>query len=233
MKHYIVARLEILLGLRERPKAQSQNTEDRFNDVEKDFLKQLAYKGTKGASVLGNPSPEEDTVTKAYVDRQPRINALSGNRNKTQPKKLAQSIQQKVNRTVEKPIPKQPQKKLVKPPSNAPEKTKKQTIKGGVAPRNLTPIEAEELALQELQKEKRKPFHKMNAKEKAEEIRRVNERHRPKPKPETAQPIMSDINQLQAKYMTEQQLRTSSQANQKFRINEIIANHVISGKNEE
>lgn len=55
LKAYIVDRLEILLGIKKEKIETEEKIEivSDLNDIELDFLKQLAYKGTKGASREG------------------------------------------------------------------------------------------------------------------------------------------------------------------------------------
>ena len=68
LKEYIVERLEILMGMRKERKSVSipeeieVSYESEFNDVEKDFLKQLAYKGTMGKTATGVTERKTQTI---------------------------------------------------------------------------------------------------------------------------------------------------------------------------
>jgi len=226
LKHYIVARLEILLGLRRPVLKRDVSNEDHFNNVEKNFLKQLAEVGTKGASkkvVSSDPIPE--------------VKEYTGGLNPIGYKARPKTLNQLERKAVSRPIQNIEVKNEVKKVNNTPPKKDPNKIKsGGAIKRNLTKTEIEELAKKEVEfSKKNKPFHKMSAKEKAEKVKKIKEedKNNVKKRPATAAPMMTDISQLQAKYMTEQQMRSSTNSHQKIQFNQMLAGVLARKKQEE
>ena len=233
LKQFIVHRLEILLGMR-HPKPEPEliskiENDERFNDIEVDFLKQLAYKGTKGRSV-----EFEEEVEKP---RESRIRPVTSNVNTYKPLKTLAS--KEVRKVVEKPSVKSKpltrvkeellrgSEKLVKKKTSTPRG--KVNIKSGGRSRTLTPKEAEEIAMQDIENMKGRDWSKMTAKEKAKEIAKVNSKHSKK-QAKGVIPI-PDFNQLQMKYMTEQQQRSMN--NDKSKMDAVIATAIAAQKSQE
>lgn len=253
LKAYIISRLELLMGIRApEPKVQQiqeVNVELPFNDIEIDFIKKLAYKGTNGASAGGEPfKPEVSTVNriapiKAANTNKP--NTLRGlGKKKPQPKpKLTPKP---------KPTKKAPAKKVVedkplrstpraKPTKAKPTKAKARTNNRKVSQvemiknkRSMTKSEVEEIAKEELRREnelkkqrKGKDWSKMSATEKAAEIRRVNERTA-KPKPSTAaQPMTQDqINAIYEQRVMNARPRQGTMGE----FNQMLAQKIMSNK---
>lgn len=201
LKHYIVRRLEILMGLH-KPVERKTPSSEIFNPVEADFLKQLAYKGTKGASAHSAPPARP---------QQPQaggLKPLGAKPRQVQPKPLAKAQpkpQPKPEPQVEAPAP-QPQKKRGRPRKQPAAKAvpKKKLVKNNSAgPRELTPEEVKAIAMQDLKETKnKKPFDKMTTKEKIKEINRVNAKYA-RPQNSGAIPQMS-YEEQQQKYMMQQ-----------------------------
>lgn len=233
IKHYIVKRLEILMGLRQP--IIRQNNDLPLNSIELDFLKQLAYKGTRGASTQANTEPESPPPPTAFTGLKPikptvkssSLKGLSKNiARTTPPTPQVQNTKTPIQNT--KPQPKKKHK-------SAPQSQRQVRLKNTAAPRELRPEEIEALAKEDLTLMKgRKPFHQMSAKEKAKEIARVNQAHAPKPKPANALPLMNPDQQMM-KYMTEQSSRTNrgSQANQFNQIMSHVANQIVVKKSQD
>ena len=94
LKSYIVNRLEILLGIKQEKKEQTQPkqlvVDSPFNDVEIEFLKALSYKGTKGASAqapskrmianeiqpLGQPSQNQNTLRPMVQEEEEELSSF-------------------------------------------------------------------------------------------------------------------------------------------------------------
>lgn len=229
LKHYIVRRLEILLGIRQpRPRqVERESPASTLNPVELDFLKQLAYKGTKGQSALvsqqsqqqARPAAPKPAGLKPLVQKQAQPQPKPIVKDKDPRKEVVkQPPQQEVQA-----VPQKPKKNNVKP--------RQKVTKPSGNGRNLTQAEIMELAKRDLQEmEQRKPWAKMSQKEKEAEVKRVNEKHA-KPRPKSVAP-MPTFEQQQQMYMTQQQLRTGSQ-NQVDQFNSILANVLASRKNNE
>lgn len=220
LKHYIVRRLEILLGIRQ-PQPKKVKEETSFNDVEVDFLKQLAYKGT-----LGRTSSNTVQAQPKPVSTQPRQQGLKpiGQKaiSKPRPKK-----KQQARSSQQAPQPSQktkPKKNNVEPQVSMPK------LKPSGLKRQLTMEEATAIAKADLEATKnKKPWDKMNKAEKEAEIRRVNQKYTKK-RPTNAQPFPT-ADQLQMQYMTQMQQRSASNTNQVAQFNEILANALANQKN--
>lgn len=220
LKHYIVKRLEVLLGIR-KPKVRQpdveMNIELPFNATEINFLKQLAYKGTHGQSAT-------DTAPVAVQPR-PTLNPLVGSTKaapkpvqQTKPAPQPQPIQQQrpqtqqqvVKRAVKKikkqASPKQPPEQPLQSQSN--EKPKKNVADkpkvssgGALKERKMTDAEAMALAKADLEAMKnRKPIGKLKGKAKIDAIREVNEKY--KRKQINGGAPVPDVKQLEMQYLT-------------------------------
>lgn len=235
LKAYIVKRLEILLGLREPVvRVETAVAELPFNDIEIDFLKQLAYKGTNGASENGvpvTPKIEKQQVVKslapAKAQEPARLKSLAVPKKKAEPAPQPEAPKRQVQETkapapTRQPVKTQQAQKPVK-------KAAEPKIRPSGMGRDLSPQEIELLARQDLQSTPKKPFHEMTAKEKAERIKEVNEKHKRPSVPGRAAPMPS-ANELEMKYMNQQQNRSLSR-NQTDQFNTILANALAVQKN--
>lgn len=191
LKHYIVKRLEILMGLRApeptRIVSNENSLQNAFNEVEIDFLKQLAYKGTLGRSVNNAPATLNTLASKPSVQQAPKVNTLKSLaapkvQTKIKPQVRNESLKTNLATNSDSAASLSSGKPRRKPVRGGIPKTKKK-LESGLMPRELTPQEAEELAKQDLAEQlQRKPWGKMNAQEKAAELRRVNEKYKKKTK---------------------------------------------------
>lgn len=209
LKHFIVKRLELLLGMR-KPKPQAvvaSEVELPFNEAEVDALKQLAYKLSKGqtaqASAPMRVSSKPSIKPLTGSTGQNRINPIQKTTNKPKP------VQQQ-SKPQTKPQP-QPQQKAKSQPESKPQ-PKKKPAKNNNKPKNrvsarpnqkaLTQKQIMELAKADIEAMKdRKPLSKLKGKEKIKAIKEVNERHKRKvanggqPFPESKQLEMQYMNQ--------------------------------------
>ncbi len=212
LKNFIVERLEILMGIRtEVNKIESSVLP--FNEVEIDFLKQLAYKGTHGASIS---TPIVKSELKPITVKK-QINVLKPLVKNIETPKLQSSTKNTIK-----------QKSFVSTPK---QKTSNVEVKNDdVRIRNLTQAEIDALAIEDLKKldKRKKPFHKMNEQEKEEAIREVNSRHKA-PKVSQALP-MPTTEELEYKYLTEQSKRSGNK--QLDELNQVITNVVLKNKNQ-
>lgn len=231
VKFYIIKRLESLLGIRE-PTVRIESTgtiELPFNDIELDFLKQLAYKGTLGASATGKPVQSSKVET--------HIKPVTANSSKNKLKPMV-SAPKKASPPPIAPQQAAPAKKApVAPQASAkpapkakanPERAPNVKLRDSGMGRDLTKEEVIELAKAELKTASKKQFHEMNAKEKAEKIREVNDRHK-RPTSSKAMPLPS-ANELEMKYRNQEANRSMSR-NQADQFNTILANALASQKN--
>lgn len=230
LKFYVVKRLEILLGLREAaPRAQSaaSTVELPFNDVEIDFLKQLAYKGTFGKSENGqtvNVTPKPQAIRPVSTPAQ-KLKALQTKRVEKQ--EVAVPIASSKPQTQKTPPP--TAKKTVTAKAPATKVASKPRIGDSGMGRTMTSSEIEEIARADLKTSSKKPFHEMNAKEKAVKIKEVNERNkRPEVVP-NAMP-MPNPDQIKMKYLTQQESQGHSK-NQTNQFNTILASALAAKKN--
>ena len=220
LKHYIIKRLEILMGLR-KPQRTSSSGPKQFNPIEQDFLKQLAYKGTHGQSAQADQEEyeEEYQEPKKPAGIKPISKPLPIKNSGLKNLKKAQ-VKAAVQRQPEPQPRPQPKKQVPSTPkapvraktklrnTDAPVRSSEMGIKGGeivlpngqVKPKQLTEKEAEAIARAEIQKSKgRKPWAKMTQSEKIAEVRRVNDIHSKK-KPESGVLPPMDSNQLEQHY---------------------------------
>jgi hypothetical protein len=217
LKYYIVKRLEVLLGIRKPKKIITQSVNENnmdisvelpFNNVEVDFLKQLARKGTLGQSAKDHTPAV--VKPKSSLNPLPSIKPVASKPPAMKLKAEAPPVQAKtvepappVQKTVVKPT--QPvAKPAAKPQKNNTEPAvKKPKISSGhaVSKRPLTKQEILALAKSDLEQMKnRKPISKLKGKEKIELMKEVNERHKKKVKNGGA-PFM-DAKQLEMQYLT-------------------------------
>lgn len=235
LKFYIVKRLEILLGLRE-PTAAKVNTapaESQFNDVEVEFLKQLAYKGTLGKSIGQPIVANQQQVVKPLT-----TTPSSGLKSLAKIKKIETTPE--VKKTVEqapqtKPIQKkvavqpQPKQPAQQPqPKQQPKKAPSKLRPSGHG-RDLTQEEILQIAKEDLQTSSNKPFHEMTPKEKAERIRQANERNARNKGPANRMPMPSPA-ELEMKYATQQQSGAMSKSSTD-QFNVAIAQAIAAKKN--
>jgi hypothetical protein len=236
LKFYIVKRLEILLGIREqvvRTESTAVAAEPQFNEVEADFLKQLAYKGTFGQSKESEPA----RIVAPKMAIKPVSSPAQKLKAMTTPKKV------EVKQAAPAPTPKAPVKqatppvkKIVEqapakqtvPVTKKPAAPPKKEIKSGIAPRNLTNDEVLEIARADLKTASKKPFHEMNAKEKAAKIAEVNERNKRPAKVAGAIPMPNE-NQLFMKY-TAQQENMGGSRDQTKQFNSMLASALAAKK---
>lgn len=185
LKEYIVERLEILLGIREEKakQAESVQVDSPFNDVEVEFLKELSYKGTNGRSAL-----VEHTSTNLPKPK-PVTARPSGGLKPLQTK--ARPTPKVIAKSQPAPAPQKKQVVLPTPKKTTPTATKRYAkkknntvqkqvkLRSSIGKREMTEAEAEAIARQDLEdlKKRKKPLHKMSAKEKMQEIKRVNDKH--------------------------------------------------------
>ena len=229
LKFYIVKRLEILLGIREPVVRVAAAAVDLpFNDVEIDFLKQLAYKGTFGKS-------SEERVERPPAPRQVLRQVQKPNslvKPKPAPAEKAKEQPRMQAPVAKRPEPPPAPKKTPTPPPQrqAPVKKAANTAVVGSSGmgRNLTPDEAMAIAKEDLKTVSKKPFHQMTAKEKAAKILEVNEKYA-RPAAKNAIPMPSP-GELEMKYMTQQQNRGYSN-NQADQFNVMLATALAAQKN--
>lgn len=186
IKTYIVSRLEILLGIRKEKKVIQVQQESVFDEDEVSFLKQLAQKGIS----ISNAKK---------TDSEPRVKPIQNTSAPVAKPKTLKNISNKpvsTQRVETKTQPTQQPIKRGKPPV---QKAVTTTVK--TSNKNKTVEEIAKEDLRELQA--KKPFEKMSAKEKVEEIKRVNNKYARK-KPNNIMPMMSPA-QLEMHYTAQQQ----------------------------
>ena len=233
LKDYIVERLEILLGLRAKKAVAPEPiaVELPFNDIEIDFLKQLSYKGTHGASASGQTTSQVPAKLKPLTTARPKntLKPLVAKKPVPAVKVEKRVVKKPVKKIVKKNIKKRPLKRKkvrrhIQPKNDTPQKRIRSK---SVIPVGLTPDQAEAIARQDMEEmKKRKKWSKMTNKEKVKEITSVNERHaRNRPKNAARMP---NADELTAKYMTEKAQRDSNGSlNQ---INSMIADKFVNNQ---
>lgn len=207
LKEYIVNRLEILLGIKQEKKVvveqESISISSQFNDVEIDFMKQLAYKGTKGASSEGKEVIQEvrkETGLKPLVSK-PASKLKPMKKTKPAPPKRVIVPEQ-----MEEPLQQAPKKKPKK--KAAP---KKRAVNPNARPRDLNQTEIERIAQEQIDKEQEimdgvGNWKKLSTEEKARRIAEVNG---VKNKPVNKGEPMPSPDQLQMKYQMQEQNRAA------------------------
>ena len=221
LKAFIVARLELLLGIKKPVRKETVIREySDLNPMELDFLKALANKGTKGASSQygENRTVEDRSVEVKPVKTVKKVNTIKPlAQKKAVVQRKTQPIREEI---VEEPLPSKPKKTVKKKRKEKPSKTISKT-----STKNMT---VEEIAMKDLEETKnKKAFARMTAKEKAAEIVRVNNKYAKKPVPPTAAPMMS-VEHQQMKYMTQQQKSSTQKGMGGF--NNMIATAIAAQK---
>lgn len=216
LKHYIVKRLEILMGLRPPKAVEVESRFSNLNDIEIDFLKQLAYKGTHGRSAQAQREEEEiESNNNEMPTPRPPQSGLNSIK-KTMKPMVARALPQQKKSNQQRPQ----QKKIPTPTAQQPPKKQKTSepsyrdrlSKSAHSHRELTQSEAEILAKEELKStKKKKPFEKMSAKEKKEEIMRVNKQYEKPSRPPGAVPMLTS-DQLFQHCVTQQSLLKANQS---------------------
>ena len=250
LKAYIVSRLELLMGIRS-PEAQVREeivVEQPFNDIEIDFIKQLAYKGTKGASAQGEyTQPNIQRIETKIAPQEPQgLKTLAAPKRVT---KLAPMAKEEPLRPTRKaptrkaPVKKAPARKapVKKAPARKAVTTDKTTPSNRVVTpmemrkngRNMTKGEIEQIAKEEIAREnavkkgrKGKDWAKMSAKEKTAEVLRTNKRNA-RTKPEGALDMPS-ADQIATNYQTREAMRSGK--NNKGGFNIMLANALAANK---
>lgn len=243
LKFYIVKRLEILLGIREPViRVASATAEPQFNEIEVDFLKTLAYKGTFGQSQeASTPKPKPETpkpMALKPVTPAQKLKAMTAPKKVEVKEEVKPTPKPEVKKTAPAPQPTPPQVKKAVPakPVQTPIPQQKQVVKktstvktrpSGMG-RDLTKEEAIEIAKADMATSSGKPFHEMTAKEKAAKIAEVNARN-PRRAAPGAQPMPS-ADQIKMKYLTQQDSRANSR-DQTNQFNSILATALAAKKN--
>lgn len=252
LKTYITERLEILLGMkkeRQAPEEQVMAVDSPFNDVEVEFLKALAYKGTKGESATGQPlQTEVRTGIKPLTGSpKPKLKSLVSKTNTPKkmvkkPEPVVEVVEEEVleEPVVERPVLKKKvtKKKVVRKKTPTRKKrVKKKTssakkeIRSGVGPRKLTRAEIDALAREEIVKEQEATdgvnWKKLSAEEKARRIAESNGQ-RKIIRPSTAAPMPSQ-DQVNAHYTMKQQASAMS-TDKNTKLNNIIASVITAQK---
>ena len=161
LKKFILDRLEILLGIKQESQQNAPaevTVELPFNIVEIDFLKALAYQGTKGASGSANLA-QTQAVVQPSLNQLPKLKQAETLRPLPQPKAQPQVKpvqapvkQQQVQQPVRQPVKQQPVRQQVQQRPQPQVRKKARTL--------------EEIAREDIAKMKnRKPAHEMSAKE--------------------------------------------------------------------
>ena len=238
LKFYVVKRLEILLGIREPVvRIETAQAEPQFNDIEADFLKQLAYKGTFGQSQesSGPVKIAPKTMTLKPVTPAQKLKAMTTPKKVEvkqevhAPQKVAPPpLPQLVKRPVAPPVQQRTATPQQAPPAKKPTSAAKPKVRPSGMGRDLSKDEIEALARAELAKPASKPFHELNAKEKAKKIAEVNARNPRKSAP-GAQPMPS-ADQIKMKYLTQQESKAYSK-DQTSQFNSILAASLAAKKN--
>lgn len=224
LKAYITERLEILLGMKKERLQQEQRQiiESHFNDIEISFLRQLAYKGTKGKSEEGIPVQTEVRPT--------GIKPLSGNINGTlkplssRPKPQPQPIVRYEEEEVEaEPLPTKPKAGVRKKRATTPRKRKAKP-KTGLKAREMTQEEIERLAREDLQRDQQilsgGNFKKLTASQKAKRIAKAEGSK--KKRPSAAAPMPSQ-DQINMHFQNKQQHREMSNNKSDVMLGNILA----------
>jgi len=227
LKEYIVERLEILMGMRKDKKQQVMpeeievSVESEFNDVEKDFLKQLAYKGTMGNSAKGIVAKKTQTIKPLTQTTPSGLRPLVKKEVLTEP-------------TVNRAAPTKPlqKKEVVQKPKKTATQAKRTVIKkNGLATRKLSKGEAELLAKEELErdlailKNNGKQWNKLSPEEKARRLANDNKVLRNKGKGKIPTPTQEQINMH---YQMSSQNRINGSGKSQF--NTVLATAIAAQK---
>ncbi|MDD5650816.1 MAG: hypothetical protein PHF86_10450 [Candidatus Nanoarchaeia archaeon] len=212
LKEFIVERLEILMGIKaEKDKLENPNPiqfeyELPFNAIEIEFLKQLAYKGTKGTSAT------IDKTTTVITSVPSTIKPVTES-------KVMGTLKPLTHKVVNSPLSSSTTYATTKKVKSA-EPPKKRITNDSAIPRSLTPEETELLAKQDIKElSKIKPWDQMTAVEKENRIKEVNNKHK---KLESVQRVpMPTPEELEQKYLTEQSIRMGN-TSEKSQLNSLL-----------
>ena len=193
LKDFILERMQVLLGMKEDNKSkqvQQIKVELPFNEIEVDFLKALAFKGTRGESANSKPA-EAKTLTTLKPKEEPQFTGL---------KSIAHSTPaaEEIEEEEEEEFTPAPVKKKVAPVKKQlpPRPPQKRPIREGKI------ISVEEAAREDLKKmAKRKPAHLMTPEELVEANRNITNGNKPKA---TGGIPMPSADQQATHYMTQQ-----------------------------
>lgn len=199
LKGFILERMQILLGMKEDNKKTSQvKVELPFNDVEVDFLKALAFKGTKGESANQKLKPAEARTVKQEESQGLR--------------KLVDVIEEPSEDEVE-----EIQVPLIRKTPRVIERTQKPPVRKSVS----KPSTIEEIAREDIKRmAKRKPINQMSPEELAEANKKISSAR--SAKPASALP-MPDESQMVTHYMA-QQLQKSNNPNSNSVLMQMLGN---------
>jgi hypothetical protein len=258
LKQYILERLEVLLGIKTEKKVKSiqyaQKVELPFNALEIQFIKDLAYQGTKGESGNVTEAAQLDvTVGEAAKPVGPK--PLAPKKLVNRPKPIFAKAEAAPVTEVEKPAVKAPPVTKAAPtvkarptvapkPRGRPPKTQSNEVYETVTEKVAEKIVKNEIAQiagkpfdqippSELKaiKQKmisKKDFDEMNEAEKQAEIDRVNAKYR-KPTAANARPMPSqeEINSI----VTAQQMRNEARGGGDMgRFNNLVTNIILNKK---
>lgn len=205
LKNYIVKRLEILMGLRQ-PVIQQQAGMGHLNEVEVDFLKQLAYKGTMGRSSTVEPTRVAAPVTGG-------LRPLAAPAPTAKPKAIAPQAtppapQRRPKQTPNQPLPSRGRGGKKTKTSTAQQKAK---VASPLNKRDLRQDEIDAIARAELEATQgKKPFSKMSKAEKKREMERRAALQENKPAPQTNRIPMASADQMQGVYGAQQARRSDA-----------------------
>jgi hypothetical protein len=220
LKAFVLMRLEILMGIKQEPKAPVVTNENieielPFNDIEIDFLKQLALKGTAGKSALGQKVKANNAGIKPITKSMPKKQEL-----KPISTKKAESITKQVIKQNQPKKKMAPARKAITRPVNEEESNARDKIKSNTLhPRKLTQQEIETLAKEEIKKEA-KSFHDMSRKEKQAKIEEVKKKY---VRPVRGKEPIPTTDQLEA-------MHTMNQSRDQNHLNSLVSN-IIANKN--
>jgi hypothetical protein len=242
LKQYILDRLNILLGMKSEIRQTSQKVELPFNTLEIQFLKDLAFKGTKGESGESN-EPAQLEVRNVEEPNRP-LNKLKPlmSRPKAEPLATvtAKPVQQlatknvkttkavKTTKTVKETVDKN--KLFFAQGKEISEATAEQVAKDEIAQIAGKPFEQiskEELKQIQKQMANPKTFDEMTEAEQQAKIEAMNEKHR-RGRPANALPMPSqgEANAIIADQVTRRQQQSSG--NEMSQLNNILTQVVLN-----
>lgn len=248
LKQYILERLEILLGIKTEKKIKTiqyaQKVELPFNAMEIEFIKDLAYQGTKGESANVTEQAQLDVKTEEELKSMPRPLAPKKLVNRPKPivhtkVESAPVTKQVVTQAAPKVAPKsQPQKPRGRPPKTQANQVF-ETVTNKVAEKiaqdeiaqiagkpfdQITPSELKDIKKRMTSK---KDFDEMTEAEQQAEIERVNAKYRrPKATNALPMPTQEEVNSMLA--MKDQRNGGSGGDMNKF--NQLITSIVLNKK---
>lgn len=197
LKGFILDRMQILLGMKEEKKiqqVQQLKVELPFNEVEVDFLKALAFKGTRGESAKSNlKSLEAKTISSIkQVEEAPKLKGLSKIQQEEEYEEEPEEEVEEIEEEEEELPP--PPKKVIKKPIQ-----KQSPVKKSVQSK---PSTIEEIAREDIKKmSKRKSAFEMTPEELMEANKRIQ--NNKSGKPANAIPMPTE-DAMVTHYMTQQ-----------------------------